>query len=272
VSVRRAARRRASFLPRRVAWVLLALALPAGAAWAVASARSPGAGWLPGSAWLAGWSTGPDLPTHVVARSEFVHRVSARGNLRAEQSIPIGVPPGVPAALKIAWTCPDGVAVRAGEVVVRFEPTELEQKLLDGQSARDTAQAKLQKERELSSLAERERERSARLSLLELQTARDFSATDPEIFSRIQIIESGVDEQLYEARRDHADRVERIEASLSKNKLEQIAVERRQAELSIAQAERGLAILELRAPEDGVIMFERDWQGNVIKVPFGRTG
>jgi RND family efflux transporter MFP subunit len=99
-----------------------------------------------------------------------------------------------------------------------------------------------------------------------VQTARDFSATDPEIFSRIQIIESGVDEQLYEARRDHADRVERIEASLSKNKLEQIAVERRQAELSIAQAERGLAILELRAPEDGVIMFERDWQGNVIKV------
>src|SRR5690606_25763073 len=124
--------------------------------------------------------------------------------LRASRSIVIGVPPGVPSPLKIAWTSPDGSAVRKGEVVVRFEPTDFEKRLLDGEADRASAQAKAEKERGLAALAQRKRERSAALSALELLEVRKFQATDPEIFSRNQIIESGIDEQLSAARRDYA--------------------------------------------------------------------
>jgi HlyD family secretion protein len=207
-----------------------------------------------------------DVPMFEVTESTFVHEVSAQGNLRASRSIAIGVPPGVPSPLKIAWTCPDGSAVRKGEVVVRFEPTDFEKRLLDGQSDRASAQAKADKEQELAALARRTRERSATLSELELTKVRDFQARDPEIFSRNQIIESGIDEQLSAARRDYADEAQQIEASVSKNKIQQIAVEQRQAELAITRADKGLRSLELRAPENGVILFERDWMGNEMKV------
>ncbi|HTV25753.1 MAG TPA: HlyD family efflux transporter periplasmic adaptor subunit [Polyangiaceae bacterium] len=208
----------------------------------------------------------PDVPMYDVELSTFVHEVSAEGNLRTKRSIAIGVPSGVPSPLKIAWTCPDGSAVKKGEVVVRFEPTDFEKRLLDGRADRASAQAKVEKEQGLAALSQRTRERSATLSALELQKAREFQARDPEIFSRNQIIESGIDEELSAARRDYADEARRIEASLSKNKIEQIAVEQRQAEMNIARANKGLANLELRAPEDGVIVFERDWLGNVTKV------
>lgn len=208
----------------------------------------------------------PEVPTFEVAESMFVHEVRAEGTLRAARSIVIGVPPGVPSPLKIAWTSPDGSAVRKGEVVVRFEPTDFEKRLLDGKADRASAQARADKERGLAALAQRTRERSAALAALELAKAREFQATDPEIFSRNQIIESGIDEQLSAARRDYADEARQIEASVSKSKIEQIAVERRQAELAIDRANRGLQSLELRAPEDGVILFERDWLGNVMKV------
>jgi RND family efflux transporter MFP subunit len=211
-------------------------------------------------------SSEPEVPMYDVEESTFVHEVSAEGNLRASRSIAIGVPAGVPSPLKIAWASPDGSAVRKGEVVVRFEPTEFEKRLLDGQDDQASAQAKADKERGLAALAQRTRERSAALSALELEKAREFQARDPEIFSRNQIIESGIDEELSAARRDYADEAQRIEASVSRNKIEQIAVEQRQAELAITRANKGLSSLELRAPEDGVILFERDWLGQVMKV------
>ena len=208
----------------------------------------------------------PDVPLYDVELTTFVHEVSAEGNLRTKRSIGIGVPSGVPSPLKIAWTCPDGSAVKKGEVVVRFEPTDFEKRLLDGRADQASAQAKAEKERGLAALSQRTRERSAELSALELTKAREFSARDPEIFSRNQIIESGIDQELSAARRDYADEAQRIEASLAQRKIEQIAVEQRQAEMNIARANKGLANLELRAPEDGVILFERDWMGNVTKV------
>jgi HlyD family secretion protein len=207
-----------------------------------------------------------DVPTYDIVPGTFVHEVSAHGNLQAARAIGIGVPAGVPSPLKIAWTVPDGSAVRRGEVVVRFEPTDFEKRLLDGESDRASAEAKADRERALTALADRTRQRSAALSALELAKAREFQAKDPEIFSRNQIIESGIDEELSEARRAYADEARQIEASLSKNKLEQIAVERRQAAFSIQRAQKGLSSLELRAPEDGVILFERDWMGNLMKV------
>src|SRR5688572_3075576 len=75
---------------------------------------------------LSSLSSEPDVPMYQVEESTFVHEVSAQGNLRASRSVVIGVPPGVPSPLKIAWTCPDGSAVRKGDVVVRFEPTDFE--------------------------------------------------------------------------------------------------------------------------------------------------
>jgi HlyD family secretion protein len=207
-----------------------------------------------------------EVPTYEVAERTFVHEVSARGNLRASRSIAIGVPAGVPSPLRIAWTCPDGSAVRKGDVVVRFEPTDFEKRLLDGQADRASAQAKADKERALAALAQRTRERSAALSALELAKAREFQARDPEIFSRNQIIESGIDEQLSAARRDYAEEARQIEALVSKNKVEQLAVAQRQADVDIGRANKGLSNLELRAPEDGVILFERDWMGSEMKV------
>jgi multidrug resistance efflux pump len=171
------------------------------------------------------------------------------------------VPVATGGPLKIAWTEPDGARVEKGQVVVRFEPTDFEKKLKDGQADRATADAKLEKEQTLVASALRGRARTEQLSQVELQKAREFQNKDAEIFSRNQIIESEIDEQLSTARSQHAGAARSIESSLSKNKLELIHVERKKADLVVDQAQKGLASLELRAPHDGILVFEPNWQG-----------
>jgi hypothetical protein len=174
---------------------------------------------------------------------------------------PLTVPVATGGPLKIAWTEPDGARVEKGQVVVRFEPTDFEKRLKDGQADRATADAKLEKEQTLVASALRGRARTEQLSQVELQKAREFQNKDPEIFSRNQIIESEIDEQLSTARSQHAGAARGIERSLSRNKLEMINVERKKADLVVDQAQKGLASLELRAPHDGILVFEPNWQG-----------
>lgn len=206
------------------------------------------------------------LPSVVLEPQLFRQEVGANGNLRAVKAAPLTVPVATGGPLKIAWTEPDGSRVAQGQVVVRFEPTDFEKRLKDGQADRSTADAKLQKEETLTAAALRGRARTENLSQLELEKAREFQNKDPEIFSRNQIIESEINEQLSSARSQHAGATRKIESALSQNKLELINIERKKAQLAVEQAQKGLDSLELKAPHAGILVFEPNWQGNLPAV------
>jgi multidrug resistance efflux pump len=206
------------------------------------------------------------VPMYEVRRVPFVRRVTADGNLRAVKADPVTAPPMNEGPLKIAWLAPDGVEVKEGDVVVRFDPTELEKRLKDGQSDHATAEAKIEKERTETGALLRDRERTAKLSEAELEKSQKFQSKDTLIFSRNQIIESQVDAELSGQRKAHAERAQGIESALSKSKIDLLALERSKADIEMQQANKGLSQLEVRAAHDGIIVFEQDWQGNLPKV------
>ena len=209
---------------------------------------------------------GIDVPTFEVKRVAFSRHITAEGNLRAVNATAISAPPMNEGPLKIAWMAPDGSAVRKGEPVVRFDPSDLEKKLKDGEADRASAEAKIEKERTQTGAALRDRDRTAGLSQAELEKTKAFQTKDPLIFSRNQIIESQIDEQLSTEKKDHASAAQKIEGSLSKSKVELLALERRKADIAIGQAKKGLASMEALAPHDGIVVFEVDWRGNLPKV------
>ena len=207
------------------------------------------------------------VPTFTVVETDFVRRVSAEGNLRAKQATALTAPRGEDGgAMKIAWVAPDGSRVKKDEVVVRFDPTERERQLRDGQGDLDTANAKLREEQIKSHAAVDGRDSDAALAGQELDQTRHFQSKDEQIFSRNQIIESQIDEKLATSKQAHAEQAKQIERRLSKSKAAVIAVERQKAELSIAHAKTQLAKMELRAPHDGIFVLQRDWMGDVPKV------
>jgi HlyD family secretion protein len=199
------------------------------------------------------------VPTYEVARGDFVRRVHAEGNLAAVDATLLGPPPEVSRPLKIAWLAPDGTPVSAGDVVIRFDPTELERELQDGRYDRATADSRIDGRtvREEGSL--RNLERDAELAGVELDYARSFQSKDEQIFSRNEIIEAEIDQELATQKRDHAETTGRIQGELGQTELDLLGIERRKADLKVEQAAQGLEALEVRAPHDGIFVLKRVW-------------
>ncbi|MFQ5789552.1 MAG: efflux RND transporter periplasmic adaptor subunit [Acidobacteriota bacterium] len=220
------------------------------------------AGWLT----IARFAAEDDVPVFKVRREAFVHEVTAEGVLKAAQSTPLTAPATRRGPMRIAWMIEDGSPVQAGDVVVRFDPTDMEKKLLDGKVELATAESKIKQKRTESDAAVKNLTRDADLARQELDMAGEFQSKDPEIFSRADIIESEIDEKLAARRVEHAERSRTTRQTLSKAEIDLLAIERRKAELKIQQARQGLTALEIRAPHDGIVVFRRDWLGNIRQV------
>jgi HlyD family secretion protein len=209
---------------------------------------------------------GSEVPTFRVEAVRFARRVTAEGNLKSTKATPLTAPHDAPGQLKIAWIVPDGALLKKDEVVVRFDPTDFETQLTAGREDHDTAGNKMTKTNSESSTTRINLRRDAHQAGDELLAARTFKFDDAEIFSRYQRVESQIDETLAGRRKEHAEGVLGVRAKLSAADRDLVSIEQRKADLKIRNAEQGLHSLEMRAPYDGILVLQRDWRGDIVRV------
>ena len=221
-----------------------------------------------GATRLRGSAPDPGVATYEVRRERFTRRVTAEGNLRAVKATRLAAPRGSgrTGGLKIAWLAADGAVVKAGDAVVRFDPSDPEKRLRDGKADLASAEARLAEENIKSRAAVAGRDRDAELAGDERARTERFAAKDEAIFSRNQIIESGIDGELAGERAAHAETAKQIERHRSQSNAAVIAVERDKAKLAIQHAETALAGMAIVAPTDGIIVLSRDWRGVMPKL------
>jgi multidrug efflux pump subunit AcrA (membrane-fusion protein) len=229
---------------------------------------------LLGGVGYAGWTFlhkdggGDRASTYIAKKEKFVRRVTAEGNLRAVKATKISTPrsAGAFGPMKIAWLAPDGVYVKKGDVVAKFDPSEPEKQLRDGQSDLASANAKLASEQIKSKTNVAGRDTDANTAADELEQQKRFAQKDPEIFSRNQIIESEIDQNLAGKKQEHATQAKQIERSRSSSNAAVIGVEKAKAQLAIDHANQELKSMEVTAPNDGVLVLQRHWNGALPKL------
>lgn len=208
----------------------------------------------------------PEVPVVRAARGTFELRVPAQGNLRSVRATPVSVPAGVPGPFRLAWLAPDGARVREGEVVIRFDSTEMVKELADARDDGQSSALKIGKQ-EVQGRAEIDKlDRDAGLAREELAAAQQFQKKDETIYSRHEIIESDIDQDLAKDKAEHSRDARRTREKLDATELQLLAIERRKAELKRLQAEQGLRALEVTAPHDGVLILKRDFRGDPVRV------
>ncbi len=209
---------------------------------------------------------GSDIPTFRVEAVRFARRVTAEGNLKSTKATPLSAPHDAPGQLKIAWLVPDGSLLKKDDVVVRFDPTDFETQRQAGQEDHDAAGNKMTKTNSESVTTKTNLRRDAHQAGDELLAAREFKFDDAEIFSRYQRVESQIDETLAGHKKEHAEGVLVVRDKLSSADRDLVSIEQRKADLKIRNAEQGLHALEMRAPYDGILVLQRDWRGDIMRI------
>lgn len=207
------------------------------------------------------------VPTLSVSRSEvFVRRVSAEGYLKATEATPVTAPVDSQQPMKVAWVAEDGTQVAEGDVVMRFDPSEMRRQLLDSQGAVDSAALSMRKERALGSSALTKRDQAATQADKEIANATQFEPTENSILPRNDLIDSQIDIELAVAKAEHAREVKKVERAVSKSKVDLHRISHRQAQSEVKRAQDGLAKLEVTAPHAGIWVLERNWRGQTTRV------
>ncbi len=205
------------------------------------------------------------VPTLVVQKGPLGRIVRAEGVLKAVEATPVRVP-GNDVSLKVGWMIEDGTAVKAGDVVVRLDPTQTVKSLADGRAERATADHRGEKEQAESGALVANLGRDAEQARRERTTAETFQSRDPELFSRHEIIEADIDVGLATTKEHHAVSSRRERQGLATTSGQLIALDGRKAQLKIDKAERELAALELKAPHDGIVVLKRNGRGDLPQV------
>jgi RND family efflux transporter MFP subunit len=200
-----------------------------------------------------------EVPIYVVERGDFVREIHADGNLQAADATLLGPPAENRRPLKIAWLAPDGSFVKAGDVVILFDPTDLEEELQEGWHDRATTDSRIASKQVREEGSRRNLDRDAEVAALELEYAETFQSKDATIFSRQEIIESEIDEKLAHQKKEHAEQAGDLHHELVRTELDLLDIERRKAELKISQAKEALQSLEVHAPHDGIFVLKKVW-------------
>ncbi|NKB89575.1 MAG: HlyD family efflux transporter periplasmic adaptor subunit [Acidobacteria bacterium] len=214
--------------------------------------------WLLGSTLAGAVGQSSPVPTFTVEGGRFQHKVDAEGILVAENATPIASPRSTNGPMKVAWLAEDGSEVAEGDVVIRFDPTEMEQERFSGVADRDKALSQVEGRNIEQSTTLDNLERDEQIADLQLDHSREFQTTDQEIYSRNEILESEIDEELATRRKDHASRARDLSAEQGEVELDLLGLQQRQAELRIEKADAGLRQLEIRAPHAGIFVLRRD--------------
>lgn len=221
------------------------------------------AGGVLAAALLAGCG-GDSMPpaTETVTRAELVLSVRGEGELRSAKPTPLTVPGRNWSQRRIEWMLPEGSVVAKGDLLARFGAPDSEQQL---------AQALIELQRNALARAAKRGELDAAIGrvdvdlsqvAVQLGIARRYAGADLSAFARNQVLDAIEDARFLEARQDVLEWQRDQSGARGGAELAVLDAQRATHDREATSRQDDLDALELRAPNDGVLLLSADWSGN----------
>ena len=201
--------------------------------------------------------TVPDSrPLSVVIRSnDFNLKISANGELQAAESIAVAVPPVPVQRLRIGWAVPDGTHVNKGDVLIEFDPDELNLELMAHRSDLQMALEKITRGGLASTSEKTDIVKDKKIAELELEKIIEFLPQDEQIYKRREIIEGQLDKEYTEKKIVFADARLNLKGKVYSLDEAILTLERGRVSSNIDRYEKALTSLKLLSPATGIVVY-----------------
>ncbi|MFY9557758.1 MAG: HlyD family efflux transporter periplasmic adaptor subunit [Blastocatellia bacterium] len=199
----------------------------------------------------------PDLkPLSVVLQSQdFTLRISANGELQSAESIAVAVPPVPVQRLRIGWAVPDGTHVKKGDVLIEFDPDELNLEVMAHRSDLQMAIEKITRGGLANSVEKTDIAKDKRIAELELEKIIEFLPKDEQIYKRREIIEGQLDKEYTEKKIVFADARLGLKGKVYSLDEAILMLERGRVNANIERFEKALTSLKLVSPATGIVVY-----------------
>jgi HlyD family secretion protein len=232
-------------LPKPVRYGLITLVLLAGVSAVIYAARR---------AWPSSVSAVLPLTISIQPR-DFTLKINANGELQSAESKTIAVPFVPVQRLRIASVIDDGRQVAKGDLLVEFDPAELDLEMLEHRSSLEAAAQKISKGELAIGVEKTDIVKDKKIAELELDKINEFLPRDELIYSRREIIEGELDKAFTEKKIVYADARLQLKGKVYSLDEAILLLERQQANSKISQVERALTSLKLISPASGIIVY-----------------
>jgi multidrug efflux pump subunit AcrA (membrane-fusion protein) len=207
------------------------------------------------------------LPLASAHQGDFLVLVRCRGELVARRSEQLTAPLDA-TDLQIVWLAPAGGPVRKDEVVIRFDPSRMQQDLKEKKAALDQAQAGLDQAVADAKIAGDQDTLDLSTADYQMQKAR-LEAAKQSIMSKIQGEESDIDFGLAEEKLKVQQAAILTHQKSGESKIASLTRGRDTAKAQVEFTEHQLSLMELKSPLDGVINYMSNYsQGWANAQPF----
>jgi HlyD family secretion protein len=208
-----------------------------------------------------------NLPFVAARKGDFSVLLRCRGELVADRFVQVIAPVDVP-ELQITWLAPAGGEVQAGQTVVRFDPSKIQQDLVEKEAVLKQVQAQVDQATAHAKI-------TADQDALDLSTARyqvekaRLEASKRAVQSAIQGEESAIDLGMAEEKLKVQQAAVDLHRKSEERTIASLEHARRTSQAWVDLARGNLAKLELKSPLHGVINYLPNYsQGWVNAQPF----
>jgi multidrug efflux pump subunit AcrA (membrane-fusion protein) len=223
---------------------------------------------LLGLSQFTGCSDAPvtDVITVAVKQHSLEIKIPAKGEVVAAQSTVMSVPSNAQGPQTVSWLMPENTTVKKGDVVARFDGetflTKRQTTLLDLDSAA------METANKSNSIASEKADIKSDTVVVdkEIIFSDQFNIDDLTVYSKNEIIDALDNREYLAAQKGFLGwKLDNFSFS-STNEMELMELKAQQFQTKLDQFETALTQLEVLAPHDGILIYEKNWRGEKPRI------
>ena len=200
-----------------------------------------------------------DVPTSAVVNGEFIDYLQVRGEVKAVRSLALTVPTTGGGDLQILELAKNGMPIKKGDVVVRFDPMTVQRTLNDRRSEFKQADEEILKTQAQFRIQQQQAQTDLTKARYDVRRA-ELDVVPHEFLSRMEREQKEIALKDARTRLDEAERRIKALHDIEKAELGSKIQKRDKARFDMELAERQLGGLEILAPVDGVVAIMPNWR------------